>query len=212
MVSIPAVLPGMSKLQGIMMKNPETILLASGNRHKIVELESMLKPLEIRLVSTLDFPGTDEVDEDQPTLEGNALKKALFWHKKTGLSALADDTGLEVQALNGDPGVLSARYAGSGATYQDNVEKLLRNLDGEKARSARFRTVIVLAGKDEKFYEGVCEGEILTSARGDKGFGYDPVFKPAGYDKSFAELSPEEKNRISHRGRALGKLIEDLGR
>lgn len=227
------------------MKKPDTLLIASGNRHKIAELGQMLKPLGIRLVSTLDYPDAGgEVIEDLDTLEGNALKKAREWHERTGLPALADDTGLEVRALDGAPGVHSARYAGPDAEDQDNVEKLLRELEqiqelknhelqSHDDRSARFRTVVALVGLEsgqdagqpsesvthdaeqslqsvkvtEKLFEGICEGEILTEPAGEGGFGYDPVFRPRGYEKSFAELTPEEKNEISHRGLALKEVI-----
>ena len=193
------------------MSNPTKILLASGNQHKIQELRQVLQPLGIELKSTLDYPGSEEVVEDKPDLEGNALKKARFWQKKAGLPALADDTGLEVDALNGEPGVYSARYAGENATYRDNVDKLLYELTNAENRNARFRTVIAfVTDKEEHIFEGVCEGVITKVAKGSKGFGYDPIFKPAGYEKTFAELSSEEKNKISHRGRALQKFIEFL--
>ncbi len=193
------------------MTKPETIFIASGNQHKIQELRQVLKPLGIELKSTLDYPDAEEVDEDQPDLEGNALKKARYWHQKTGLPALADDTGLEVDALNGEPGVYSARYAGEHATYRDNVDKLLYELTNAENRKARFRTVIAfVTDKDEHIFEGVCEGAITKVAKGSKGFGYDPIFKPAGYEKTFAELSSEEKNKISHRGLAVQKFVEFL--
>lgn len=189
----------------------KTIFLASGNPHKIEELEQMIQPLGIELKSTLDFPDAHEVVEDQPDLEGNAVKKARYWFNETGIPSLADDTGLEVDVLNGAPGVYSARYAGENVTYDDNVEKLLREMDGESNRKARFRTVIAfLDGSDEHLFEGVCEGEIITKRKGEKGFGYDPVFQPEGYDQTFAELSSEEKNKISHRGLALQKFLAYL--
>lgn len=189
----------------------KTIFLASGNPHKIEELKQMIEPLGIELKSTLDFPDAHEVVEDQPDLEGNALKKARYWFNETGIPSLADDTGLEVDALNGAPGVYSARYAGENVTYDDNVEKLLREMDGESDRKARFRTVIAfLDGSDEHLFEGVCEGEITTQRKGEKGFGYDPVFQPLGYDQTFAELSSEEKNKISHRGLAFQKFLAYL--
>ncbi len=189
-----------------------TITIASANRHKVEELRQTLEPLGIELKSTLDFPGAKEVEEDRPDLEGNALKKARYWHRFTGLPALADDTGLEVDALNGAPGVYSARYAGENATYDDNVNKLLSELEGKSSRTARFRTVIAfVTGEDEGdefLFEGVCEGVIISEKRGDKGFGYDPVFVSEGHSLTFAELSSEEKNRISHRGRAVQKFLE----
>lgn len=191
------------------MKKPETIFLASGNPHKIEELRQLLEPLQIQIRSTRDFEDAEEVEEDQPDLAGNALKKARYWHEVSGLSSLADDTGLEVDALNGAPGVYSARYAGENVTYADNVEKLLRELDGKTDRKARFRTVIAyVTDNGEQIFEGVCNGIITTENKGEKGFGYDPVFSPDGYSETFAELSAEEKNRISHRGRALEKFLE----
>lgn len=191
------------------MPKPDTLFLASGNPHKIEELQQILKPLGIQLKSTLDYPDAPEVVEDQPDLKGNALKKAQFWYDKTGLPSIADDTGLEVNALNGAPGVYSARYAGENVTYQDNVDKLLKELDGEKNRSAQFRTVIAYINSDKNhLFEGVCKGEILAEEKGSKGFGYDPIFQPEGYEKTFAELDAEEKNKISHRGKALEKFLD----
>jgi len=193
------------------MKKPETIFLASGNAHKIEELKQVLQPLGIDLKSTLDYPDAEEVVEDQPDLQGNALKKAQFWFNKTGLPSISDDTGLEVDALNGAPGVYSARYAGENPTYDDNVNKLLKELEDVGNRSAQFRTVIAFVdGSDNYFFEGICRGKIIDEKRGSKGFGYDPVFIPEGYEETFAELSSEEKNKISHRGRAVQKFIKFL--
>jgi XTP/dITP diphosphohydrolase len=190
-----------------------TIFLASANPDKISELKELLSPLGVKLQSTRDVPNPSEVVEDLPTLQGNALKKAQYWYEESGLPSLADDTGLEVDALNGEPGVYSARYAGSEATYRDNLEKLLKEMLGEENRSAQFRTALVFVHKGGiELFEGVCHGEILKKPRGEKGFGYDPIFRPDGYDKSFAELSSEEKNRISHRGRALKKFLLYLER
>jgi XTP/dITP diphosphohydrolase len=187
----------------------DKIFLASGNPHKIEELQQVLQPLGIDLTSTRDIPDPEEVVEDKPDLEGNALKKAKFWFDKTGLPSLADDTGLEVDALQGAPGVWSARYAGANATYEDNVNKLLSELNGESNRKARFRTVIAYVTESENYlFEGVCRGYIIEEKRGDKGFGYDPVFVPDGYTQTFAELSSEEKNRISHRGKAVQKFVK----
>ncbi|MFU8813140.1 MAG: RdgB/HAM1 family non-canonical purine NTP pyrophosphatase [Balneolaceae bacterium] len=186
-------------------------ILASGNPHKVDELRQIFKPLGIELKSALDFPDTDEVVEDQPDLEGNAFKKARYWHRKTGLPALADDTGLEVEALNGAPGVYSARYAGGDATYDDNITKLLEELDGKQNRAAQFRTVVAFVdGEVEELFEGACPGKIINQKRGDKGFGYDPVFVPEGFTETFAELSSEQKNKISHRGIAVEKFISYL--
>jgi len=189
----------------------KTIFLASGNPHKIEELKQMIQPLGIELKSTLDFPDAHEVEEDQPDLKGNALKKARYWFEETGIPSLADDTGLEVDALKGAPGVYSARYAGENVTYEENVEKLLREMERKSDRKARFRTVIAfLDGSEEYLFEGVCEGEITMKRKGKKGFGYDPVFQPEGYKQTFAELSAEEKNMISHRGLAFQKFLAYL--
>lgn len=194
-----------------MNNRPKTLFLASGNPHKIEELQQVLNPMNIELKSTQDVRESMEVEEDQPDLQGNALKKARSWHEKTGLPAIADDTGLEVDALGGAPGVYSARYAGDNPSYDDNVNKLLAELEGKSNRAAQFRTVIAFVdGEDEYFFEGICRGRIIDEKRGDKGFGYDPVFVPEGYEKTFAELSSEEKNKISHRGRAVQKFIDFL--
>ncbi len=186
----------------------DKLVLASRNKNKIEEMKALVDDLGIEVYSALDFPELQEVDEDQDTLEGNALKKARYVHQQTGLPALSDDTGLEVDALDGAPGVYSARYAGENATYQDNVLKLLREMSGKKDRTAQFRTVVALvtAGSEHTF-EGVCKGEIIDHQRGEKGFGYDPVFLPEGFDQTFAELDSKIKNEISHRGRAIQKFI-----
>jgi|AntAceMinimDraft_1070359.scaffolds.fasta_scaffold03169_8 XTP/dITP diphosphohydrolase len=194
----------------------KSLVLASRNKNKIEELQQLLSPLGIALKSALDFPELQEVDEDQPTLEGNALKKARYVAEITGLPSLSDDTGLEVDALDGAPGVYSARYAGENATYADNVNKLLGALNQvrKEGRSARFRTVVALvdpfSGKEHCF-EGKCEGQILSARQGEKGFGYDPIFLPNGYEQSFAEMTADIKNRISHRGRAIQAFVKFLG-
>lgn len=190
----------------------KVIFLASGNPYKIEELEQLLDDMGIELKSTLDYPNAEEVIEDKPGLEGNALKKARHWYDKTGLPALADDTGLEVDALDGAPGVYSARYAGENASYEENTQKLLKELKGEQNRSAQFRTVVAFIDKSgaEHLFDGVCRGTIITEKKGEKGFGYDPVFRPEGFERTFAELSSFEKNRISHRGRAMQEFIDYL--
>jgi len=190
----------------------DTLFLASGNPHKIGELKDLLTPFDISIKSTLDYPDAEEVVEDKPDLEGNALKKARFWHEKTGLPSLSDDTGLEVDALDDAPGVYSARYAGENATYEQNTQKLLAELDGVANRSARFRTVVAFIDQkgSEYIFEGICEGEIISEKRGEKGFGYDPVFVPEGYDETFAELSSQQKNDISHRGKAMQAFLTYL--
>jgi len=188
----------------------KTLFIASANSHKVEELKKMLEPLELKIKSVLDHSGVDAVEEDQATLEENALKKARFWHHHTGMTSLADDTGLEVESLNGAPGVISARYAGETATSEDNVIKLLDEMKDQTNRKARFRTVIALVGDVEQLFEGVCEGEITGRPRGEGGFGYDAVFRPQGHNETFAELSPVEKNAISHRGKALQRVVEYL--
>ncbi|MEQ9309631.1 MAG: RdgB/HAM1 family non-canonical purine NTP pyrophosphatase [Balneolaceae bacterium] len=189
----------------------DKLVLASRNKNKIEEMKTLVSDLGIEVLSALDFTALEEVEEDLPTLEGNALKKARYVHEQTGLPALSDDTGLEVRALNGAPGVYSARYAGEQATYQDNVLKLLDELGNTKNRSAQFRTIVAFITDEKEFtFEGICEGEITTQQSGDKGFGYDPVFQPKGYDKTFAELDAEIKNKISHRGRAIQKFSSFL--
>lgn len=191
----------------------KTIVLASRNPDKVKELRETLAGLDVDIKSALDFPGLKEVEEDAPTLEGNALKKARYVYDETGLPSLADDTGLEVDALDGRPGVFSARYAGESATYRDNLEKLLDELAGvePKGRGARFRTVAAFVSHaGTHTFEGICRGRILETPKGEGGFGYDPVFRPEGYDKTFAQLSPDEKNNISHRGRAIRKFYDWL--
>ncbi len=189
----------------------KVIVLASRNKDKIEELRTTLSSVRVELKSALDFAELQEVEEDQPTLEGNALKKARYVHQETGLPALADDTGLEVDALNGRPGVFSARFAKKNATYQDNVNKLLKELAevSENERGAQFRTVAAFfTVSGSHTFEGICKGEITKNEKGRGGFGYDPVFKPKGYEKTFAELSTEEKNVISHRGKAVQKFLD----
>lgn len=186
----------------------DKLVLASQNKNKIEEMKALVADLGIEVYSALDFPDLEEVDEDQDTLDGNALKKARYVHQQTELPSLSDDTGLEVEALNGAPGVYSARYAGENVSYQDNVLKLLKEMDGEEKRGAQFRTVVALVTEEGEYtFEGVCKGEIIDQQRGEKGFGYDPVFLPEGFDQTFAELESKVKNEISHRGRAIRKFI-----
>jgi len=191
-----------------------TLVLATGNPNKVEEMKELLAGLDIKLIPSSEFSDMPEVIEDADTLEGNAQKKAIKTFEYTGLSAVADDTGLEVDALKGRPGVYSARYAGDNATYQDNVERLLHELRGisEIDRTARFRTVLALKDEQEMyFFKGVCEGTIAKSPRGRKGFGYDPVFCPSGQKLTFGEMSSDQKNSISHRGKALKALRIFLG-
>lgn len=186
------------------------LVFATNNKHKIHELQALAGE-KIELLSLSDINCFDEIPEDRPTLEGNALQKAEYIYGKFGFSCFADDTGLEVEALNGEPGVYSARYAGGDKDPEANMNKLLGKLDKINNRKARFRTVIslILKGKEYQF-EGIVEGTITQVKRGNSGFGYDPVFQPDGYEKTFAEMSLDEKNKISHRGRAVEKLVHFL--
>jgi XTP/dITP diphosphohydrolase len=188
----------------------ERLVVASKNTDKIAEVEEVLAGLGLvrEIVRGLDWP---DVEETEPTLVGNALLKARAVLTATGLTAVADDTGLEVDALGGDPGVHTARYAGPDATYADNVTKLLAEMEGVKRRTARFKTAIALVDEHgrEVTVEGVVEGEITTERRGAGGFGYDPVFSVGG--RTFAEMASEEKHLISHRALALRALAAALG-
>lgn len=180
------------------------LVLATRNQNKVVELKAAMRDLEVFFVTAAAFPHVPEVEEDQPTLEGNALKKARTLYEATGLPAMADDTGLEVAALDGRPGVYTARYAGEGCSYADNRRKMLGELQGQSHRVAQFRTVIALvSAKGEWVFEGICEGTITSEERGLGGFGYDAIFQPLGYELTFAEMDLEVKNQISHRGRAV---------
>ena len=185
------------------------IVLATGNQDKVKEIVDILKNLDIELLTLKDFPGVPEVIEDGKTLAENALKKARVISEFTKLPAVSDDTGLEVEYLNGAPGVYSGRYSGENATYADNVKKLLddlQNVPPEK-RQARFRCAVVLYNENNtQIVEGTCEGEITDQPRGDSGFGYDPIFFVPEYDCTFAEMNSDLKNKISHRAKAFLKL------
>ena len=186
------------------------LCFATNNQNKIAEIGHILGD-EFKIQSLKDIGCTEELPENQNTLEGNSLEKAQYVFDHYNSSCFADDTGLEVAALNGDPGVMSARYAGMQKDSNDNIDLLLNNLNNVENRKAQFRTVIsLITQKGVKQFEGLIKGEILTSRRGDNGFGYDPIFQPAGYSKSFAELSMTEKNDISHRAIAFRKLINYL--
>ncbi len=188
-----------------------TILLATHNREKGRELAAVLADDERIRVITLDDLDLEPAEpiEDGERLEENAWIKAKEIHDATGMPVIADDTGLEVDALDGAPGVYSARYAGEDASYDDNCAKMLRELDGVEERGARFRTVICYVDAMRAlFAEGEIVGEILRERRGEGGFGYDPIFRPDGEEKSFAEMTAEEKNRVSHRGRAVRAFRE----
>ena len=189
------------------------LVIATRNPNKLIEIREVLS-LDPNIVkSSLDYPQIPDVIEDKETLEENAIKKAITISAATGCWALADDSGLEVDALNGAPGVYSARYAGEHCSYIDNCKKLLFEMDGKENRRARFRTVLALVNLvgEIRTIEGSVEGRILTEMRGDGGFGYDPIFMPDGYNLSYAEFDPLEKNRISHRGKALTSAINEWG-
>jgi XTP/dITP diphosphohydrolase len=188
------------------------LLFATNNRHKLREILEITGQ-DIKIMSLSDVALDTEIPETAETLEGNALQKARFVYERTGRDCFADDTGLEIDALEGRPGVYSARYAGDGCTFADNVRKVLAEMEGRKNRSARFRCVICLiAGGKEHLFEGIVEGEILTAPEGEGGFGYDPVFRPEGSAVSFAAMPPDAKNAVSHRGRAMRAMVGFLGK
>ena len=184
------------------------IIFATNNAHKLGEVQALLGDA-FSLVTLRACGITEDIPETAPTLEGNALQKARYVYERTGKSCFADDTGLEVDALGGAPGVHSARYATDGHDFAANNRLLLHNLEAESNRKANFRTVIALILDGEEFlFEGRVDGTITTTPSGNGGFGYDPLFVPEGYDITFADMSAEEKNAISHRGRAVAKLVE----
>ena len=187
-----------------------TLVFATNNRHKLQEVSEMLKGIvDIRSLAEMGLEG--DIPETADTLQGNALQKAQWVYDRTGMDCFADDTGLEVEALGGAPGVYSARYAGEHCSFDDNIDKLLAALDGEINRRADFRTVICLIENGEpRYFEGRVDGVILTERYGKEGFGYDPVFLPDRFAVSFAEMPLEVKNSISHRGRAVQALVEYL--
>ena len=189
------------------------LLLATNNVDKVAEIRQFLNGLHFQIITLAAFPQIPPVEEDQSTLQGNAIKKAQTLAQATGLLTLADDTGLEVDALNGRPGVLSSRYAGANASYDANVDKLLLDMQDitPSLRTARFCCVIAIAEGDKvETVDGICEGVILDCRQGNGGFGYDPVFYLPEIGATFAEMSIEEKNRISHRGLALMKARQVL--
>jgi XTP/dITP diphosphohydrolase len=190
------------------MSSIRRLVLGTGNAGKVDELRALLADLPIDLIPGSTLASPPDVVEDADTLTGNARKKAEAYRADAGLPALADDTGLEVAALDGRPGVHTARFAGPDATPDDNKRKLLNVLDGVDDRRARFRTVVALVDDDGRAhtFEGVCEGTITPTPRGDGGFGYDPLFRPDGHEQTFAEMPPAAKNEISHRRKALDAL------
>lgn len=186
------------------------LVFASNNLNKIKEIQSILKG-SIQLLSLEDIGCHEEIPETADTIEGNAILKANYVTQKYGYDCFADDTGLEVTALNGEPGVYSARYAGEQRNADDNMDKLLKALSDKEDRSAQFKTVIALNIKGEQhLFTGIAKGIIVLEKKGNHGFGYDPIFKPENYDETFAELSSDIKNKISHRAKATEQLIDFL--
>ncbi|MDX9697226.1 MAG: non-canonical purine NTP diphosphatase [Bacteroidales bacterium] len=184
------------------------LVFATNNRHKLEEIQHLLGS-KIKLLSLNDIHCSEEIPEDYFTLEENASQKARYIFDKYNVNCFADDTGLEIEFLKGEPGVLSARYAGENKDSQANIDKVLTELKGVNNRKARFRTVIALIINGcETQFEGIVEGTILTERHGDSGFGYDPIFLPDGYNLSFAEMNLNDKNKISHRARAINKLVD----
>lgn len=189
------------------------LVFATNNAHKLGELRKMLTG-RFRVVGLADIGCHDDIPEDADTFEGNALAKAQWVFDRYGFDCIADDSGLEVDALGGEPGVYSARYAGAGHDDAANNAKLLGRLEGMSNRRARFRTVIALVRKNRPpmYFRGAVEGRIIESPRGESGFGYDPLFVPDGWDKTFAEATADEKNAVSHRGMAVRELCRELFR
>lgn len=186
------------------------ILFGTNNPNKLREIREMLSD-GFEVQSLQDVGIDQDVEETEPTLEGNAALKAKAFYQLAQIPCFSDDTGLEVDALNGAPGVITARYAGPACRPKDNIEKMLREMEGKTERSAQFRTVIAYYdGVEMKLFEGVAKGNITESTKGEKGFGYDPIFQPEGYAETFAQLSPDAKNAISHRGKAIREFVEFL--
>ena len=183
------------------------LIFATNNQHKVDEIRAVLPP-HFRLKTLKEAGINIDIPEPHATLQANAREKAITIYRMTGTACFSEDTGLEVASLNGEPGVKSARYASEEKSFQKNIDKLLTNLEGKEDRTAQFRTVVCLIIKDEEhFFEGVCKGRIIAEQKGSKGFGYDPVFVPDGSEKTFAEMSLEEKARYSHRSKAIAKLV-----
>lgn len=187
------------------------LVFATNNKHKLDEVRKITSHHPVEIVSLAEINCFDDIPETADTLEGNALQKAHYIQEKFGQNCFADDTGLEVEALNNAPGVYSARYAGPGHDSEANMKKLLHEMEGMENRKARFRTVIALVWNGKTYtFDGIVNGTITTAKRGENGFGYDPIFIPEGYDQTFAELGDNIKNQISHRAKAVEKLDEFL--
>ena len=186
------------------------LVVATNNAHKLEEISAILGN-EMELLSLKDIHCNADIPETADTLEGNARQKAMYIHENYGMDCFADDTGLEVEALNGAPGVFSARYAGDGHDSEANMQKLLKELEEKENRKAQFRTAICLIMESKEYlFEGIVKGHIIEEKRGGAGFGYDPIFVPEGYNQTFAELGNDVKNTISHRARAVEKLCTFL--
>lgn len=187
------------------------LVFATNNKHKLDEVRKITSHHPVEIVCLAEINCFDDIPETADTLEGNALQKAHYIQEKFGLNCFADDTGLEVEALNNAPGVYSARYAGPGHDSEANMKKLLHEMEGKENRKARFRTVIALVWNGKTYtFDGIVNGTITTTKRGENGFGYDPIFIPEGYEQTFAELGNDIKNQISHRAKAVEKLDEFL--
>ncbi|MGY8885861.1 MAG: non-canonical purine NTP diphosphatase [Flavobacteriales bacterium] len=188
------------------------LVFATHNKNKFLEVQTMMPP-DIDLLSLSDIDCNEDIAETETTIEGNAILKATYVKEHYGYDCFADDTGLEVNSLNNEPGVYSARYAGPDNNANANIQKLLLNLSEKENRAARFKTAISLVFEGKKaLFLGICEGEIVEEQKGVGGFGYDPVFKPNGYKTTFAEMSLDQKSEIGHRGRAMRQLIDYLSK
>ena len=186
------------------------LVFATNNKNKIIEVQQLL-PESIEILSLEDIGCTEDIPETEHTIEGNAKLKANYVTQKYGYDCFADDTGLKIKKINGEPGVYSARYAGENCNANDNMDKLLNALTNETNRKAQFKTVIALnINQQQRLFTGIARGKIITEKTGDLGFGYDPIFQPEGYQKTFAQLSLEVKNTISHRAKATQELISFL--
>ena len=188
------------------------LVFATNNLNKLKEVQSLI-PQKIKLLSLQDIGCFEDVPETQDTIKGNAIQKAEYIKEHYGYNCFADDTGLEVKTLNGEPGVYSARYAGEQRDANDNMDLILKKIEGKTNKQAQFKTVIALHLNDNlETFTGICKGEITKEKHGEQGFGYDPIFKAEGYTKTFAEISLDEKNKIGHRGKAVKLLVDYLNR
>ncbi len=188
------------------------LVFATNNLNKLKEVQALI-PQTITLLSLKDIGCFEDIPETQLTIKGNAIQKANYIKEQYGYNCFADDTGLEVEALNGAPGIYSARYAGEQRNAEDNMNKLLKELENNHNRSAQFKTAIALHINNQLYtFTGICKGEITTSKKGEQGFGYDPIFKPNGFEQTFAEMDLDLKNKIGHRGKAVSQLVSFLNK